>query len=342
MKNKVVLFHPPYDGPPLGPPLSLLSLASPLLAAGFQVSIVDASIDPEYKSSLASEITGALCLGISLLTGRMIRSAVDVSRFVREIHPGLPIIYGGWHPSLLPAQTLREDFVDAVVRGQGELTLREAAERLRMGSSFESVRGVSFKPHGERCSQCGTARGERGAPAHARVCHGKLRCLREEDGGSETSLRFQRRMSLRLPLLHGPGVLQPALQCLQCRPRGFRGHRTRGALSLERSGLSRLQLPGQRQAGRGNCQGLRGLQAAVSLDLPGFHRPVMPHDRRRGRFAGRSRGFPYGVRHGIGLAGSPCSHEQEASAHRRDVRDGSEVRAGGHPCDLQFDLGISR
>ena len=149
MKNKVVLFHPPYDGPPLGPPLSLLSLASPLLEAGFQVSIVDASIDPEYKASLATEIQGALCLGISLLTGRMIRSAMDVSRLVRNIQPGLPIIFGGWHPSLLAAQTLREDFVDAVVRGQGELTLREVAERLRMESSFESVRGVSFKPHGE-------------------------------------------------------------------------------------------------------------------------------------------------------------------------------------------------
>ncbi len=145
MKNKVVLFHPPYDGPPLGPPLSLLSLASPLLAAGFQVSIVDASIDPAYKNSLAGEITDALCLGISLLTGRMIRSAVDVSRFVREIRPELPIIYGGWHPSLLPAQTLREDYVDVVVRGQGELTLQEVAERLRAGSSFESVRGISFK-----------------------------------------------------------------------------------------------------------------------------------------------------------------------------------------------------
>jgi hypothetical protein len=98
MKNKVVLFHPPYDGPPLGPPLSLLSLASPLLEAGFQVSIVDASIDPEYKGSLARETTDALCLGISLLTGRMIRSAMDMSRLVREIHPELPIIYGGGTP----------------------------------------------------------------------------------------------------------------------------------------------------------------------------------------------------------------------------------------------------
>ena len=148
MKNKVVLFHPPYDGPPLGPPLSLLSLASPLLAAGFQVSILDGSIDREYRSSLTREIPDALCLGISLLTGRMIRAAIDVARLVRRLTPELPIIFGGWHPSLLAAETLREDVVDAVVRGQGELTLQEVAERLRAGATFEDVRGVSYKPQG--------------------------------------------------------------------------------------------------------------------------------------------------------------------------------------------------
>jgi anaerobic magnesium-protoporphyrin IX monomethyl ester cyclase len=36
-KNKVVLFHPPYSGPPLGAPLCLLALASPLLQAGFEL-----------------------------------------------------------------------------------------------------------------------------------------------------------------------------------------------------------------------------------------------------------------------------------------------------------------
>ena len=149
MKNKVVLFHPPYDGPALGPPLSLLSLASPLLSAGFQVSIIDASIDPDYKKTVESEIADALCLGISLLTGRMIRAALDLSRFVRKHHPQLPIIYGGWHPTLLPEQTLREASVDAVARGQGELTLLEAAERLRSGLSLESVSGISYKAQGE-------------------------------------------------------------------------------------------------------------------------------------------------------------------------------------------------
>ena len=149
MRNKVVLFHPPYKGLPLGPPLSLLSLASPLIERGFQVSIIDGAIDPQYKASLANEIKDSLCLGISLLTGRMIRSAVDVARFVRSANPELPIIFGGWHPSLLPAETVREDFVDAVVRGQGELTLVEIAERLRNGLSYDSVKGVSHRPHGQ-------------------------------------------------------------------------------------------------------------------------------------------------------------------------------------------------
>jgi len=148
MKNKVVLFHPPYEGPPLGPPLSLLSLASPLLEAGFRVSIVDGSIEPDFKNVLAREIPGALCLGISLLTGHMIRSAIDTSRLVRRLSPELPIILGGWHPSLLPEQTLQEDFVDIVVRGQGERTLLETAIRLHEGKSLETVRGVSFKPGG--------------------------------------------------------------------------------------------------------------------------------------------------------------------------------------------------
>ena len=35
MKDKVVLLYPRYEGPPLGPPLSLMSLASPLLNKSF-------------------------------------------------------------------------------------------------------------------------------------------------------------------------------------------------------------------------------------------------------------------------------------------------------------------
>jgi anaerobic magnesium-protoporphyrin IX monomethyl ester cyclase len=148
MRRKVVLFYPPYDGPPLGAPLCLLSLASPLLSSGFEVTIVDAAIDPQWMKTVLREVSDALCLGISVLTGPMIRGAVRISKAVRKEMPALPVIFGGWHPSLLPGQTLQENYIDAVVRGQGELTLLEIAENLAAKKSFHGVHGVSSKQFG--------------------------------------------------------------------------------------------------------------------------------------------------------------------------------------------------
>ena len=147
-KNKVVLFYPPYGGPPLGAPLCLLALASPLLQAGFRVSLIDGAIVSDYDKVIAREIDDALCFGVSLLTGPMIRTAIQVSRQVRDARPDLPIIFGGWHPSLVPEQTLRPDFVDVIVRGQGELTLLEIAQRLAEGQGLEGIPGTSVKQDG--------------------------------------------------------------------------------------------------------------------------------------------------------------------------------------------------
>ena len=148
MRNKIVLFYPPYGGPPLGAPLCLLHLAAPLLDSGHKVSLIDGAIAPDYECAVAREIEDALCFGVSLLTGPMIGAAIRTVREVRKIRPGLPVIFGGWHPSLVPDQTLRSDFVDGIVRGQGELTLLEIAERLADGKDLEGVRGVSWKRDG--------------------------------------------------------------------------------------------------------------------------------------------------------------------------------------------------
>lgn len=130
MRGKVVLFYPPYEGPPLGAPTCLLALAATLREAGFRPVIIDAAIEPRYKERVLEESDGALCLGISALTGPMIRGAIDVAKTVKAKMPKFPIIFGGWHPTLLPDETLAEPYVDIVVRGQGEITLREIAEAL--------------------------------------------------------------------------------------------------------------------------------------------------------------------------------------------------------------------
>jgi anaerobic magnesium-protoporphyrin IX monomethyl ester cyclase len=147
-KRKVVLFYPPYDGPPLGAPVCLLSLAAPLLQSGFEVAIVDAAIEPNWLKAVLLELRDALCLGISVLTGPMIRGAVRMARTAKKEAPTIPVIFGGWHPSLLPGQTLQESFVDAIVRGQGELTFLETAENFALGKSVHGIQGTSSKQFG--------------------------------------------------------------------------------------------------------------------------------------------------------------------------------------------------
>jgi anaerobic magnesium-protoporphyrin IX monomethyl ester cyclase len=146
--RKVILFLPPYSGKVLGPPLGLLSLAGSLRQAGYEPCIIDGALSPGYMEIIAREVVDCACFGVSLLTGPMIREAIAASKMVRALCPDVPIIYGGWHPSLLTAETLREDFVDIVVRHQGDQTLVEILNRLRAGQPLDMVQGCWFKRDG--------------------------------------------------------------------------------------------------------------------------------------------------------------------------------------------------
>jgi anaerobic magnesium-protoporphyrin IX monomethyl ester cyclase len=147
--RKVLLFSPPYQGKVFGPPLSLLSLASSIREEGFVPVIVDGAITPNFLEVISKEVLDAFAFGISVLTGPVIRDAVAASHVVRQARPDLPIIYGGWHPTLLSAQTLQENFVDIVVRHQGEKTLSEILKRQSSGASLDLVAGCWFKRNGE-------------------------------------------------------------------------------------------------------------------------------------------------------------------------------------------------
>ena len=147
--RKVVLLQPPYAGRVLGPPLGLLSLAASLRESGYEPCVIDGALDRNYMLRVAREIEDCACFGVSVLTGPMIRASIEASRYVRAARPDVPIIFGGWHPSLLPGQTLREDYVDIVVRHQGEKTLVEVLRRLGAGKPLDMVAGCWFKRDGK-------------------------------------------------------------------------------------------------------------------------------------------------------------------------------------------------
>ena len=149
MSKKVVFFFPSFASSEATAPLGILAVATPLLRAGFSVKLIDSTITPNFKKRVIEEVRDALCLGISLVTGPMIRETVEIARTVKSWNPGFPVILGGWHPSLLPKQTLECPHVDIVVRGQGEDSLLEVVQHLEARTPMDLIPGIGFKRDGK-------------------------------------------------------------------------------------------------------------------------------------------------------------------------------------------------
>src|SRR5689334_18917540 len=144
----VVFFFPAFSSQEATAPLGILAVSTPLLEAGYQVRIIDSTITPNFRKRVLEELKDALCLAVSLVTGPMIRETVQIARAAKELYPDLPVVLGGWHPSLLPDQTLAAEFVDVVVCGQGEDAFLEVLGRLRDGGSLRGIPGVGYKDGG--------------------------------------------------------------------------------------------------------------------------------------------------------------------------------------------------
>jgi radical SAM superfamily enzyme YgiQ (UPF0313 family) len=151
MSRKVVFFFPSFASTEATAPLGILAVATPLLRAGYSVKLIDSTITPNFKERVLEEVRDrdAVCLGISLVTGPMIRETVEIARAVKSWNPDFPVILGGWHPSLLPKQTLESPFIDFVVRGQGEDTLLELVQHLESHTPFDLIPGIGFKRDGK-------------------------------------------------------------------------------------------------------------------------------------------------------------------------------------------------
>jgi radical SAM superfamily enzyme YgiQ (UPF0313 family) len=146
--KKVVFFFPAFTSTDATAPLGILAVATPLLRAGYEVRIIDSTITPNFKQRVMEELADALCLCVSLVTGPMIRETVDIARETKRLYPDVPVVLGGWHPSLLPHQTLAAPYVDVVVKGQGEEALLEIVQRIEARESFAGIEGAGYKENG--------------------------------------------------------------------------------------------------------------------------------------------------------------------------------------------------
>jgi len=149
-KPNILLLYPKTGmdfGSTIAPPHALLAIAAPALKAGYSVKLLDQRADIITKKSLESYLSSdTICVGISSMTGTQIRYALILAQMIREITGGkIPIVWGGCHPSVEPEQTLRNDKVDIVVVGEGDITFPELVSALDHKTDLKKINGILYK-----------------------------------------------------------------------------------------------------------------------------------------------------------------------------------------------------
>lgn len=152
-RTKVVLYNP--RAVFFTMPLALLAIGSALDPTRYDVRIIDGRLEKDPVAAVLAELDDAVCLGVTVLTGAPIRDALQVCRAAKAHRPALPVVWGGWHASLFPTDTLVEPSVDFTVQGQGEATFVELVERFAAGN---------WQPNGPGLGVAGTVERVDGAP----------------------------------------------------------------------------------------------------------------------------------------------------------------------------------
>jgi anaerobic magnesium-protoporphyrin IX monomethyl ester cyclase len=82
-------------------------------------------------------------IGLSVMTFQR-RTAGRIIQLARQLRPSVKIVVGGYDPSLA-AEAYKEMGVDYIVRGEGEITLRELLRALEGEVELAGIRGLSYR-----------------------------------------------------------------------------------------------------------------------------------------------------------------------------------------------------
>jgi anaerobic magnesium-protoporphyrin IX monomethyl ester cyclase len=131
------------------PPLGLLAIGGPLIDDGHLVRLLDGEFGPMTTPQIVAQ---AVAWGPdAVLFGHSGSSSghpviAEVSAAVHQALPQAWIVYGGVHPTYFWREILAsEDHVAAIVRGEGEETVRQLMRVLEQGGSLSAVRGLAYR-----------------------------------------------------------------------------------------------------------------------------------------------------------------------------------------------------
>jgi len=151
-RQRVLLINPTITGKRHARfPLAVLSLRT-AIEGRHETRILDGNIDRDFVATAVRAVReGVDAVGVTVMGGPQLISAIAVSRAIRARAPQVPIIWGGAFPTACPEAAVNVPYVDYAVRGQGEDTLAELldAHAARDAAALSAVRGLSLRRDGQ-------------------------------------------------------------------------------------------------------------------------------------------------------------------------------------------------
>ena len=143
-------FHPSLIGHPFekSPPYGLYELKGYLdTYTSFQTRILDLAHLPHWKLSLAKILPRYAfdVFGITALSPSRFE-AIKLARYVKKFNPQVCVVVGGVHFAHCAEDTLTHvSEIDAVVHGEGGITIIELAKAIDVRGWFGRIKGISFR-----------------------------------------------------------------------------------------------------------------------------------------------------------------------------------------------------
>jgi anaerobic magnesium-protoporphyrin IX monomethyl ester cyclase len=154
MKPKVVFYNPVSNGSRKKIlPMSLLAVGA-VLEGKYEYALVDGNVERDVLAALRREIhNGANVLAVTVMPGPQLKRAVPHSRALKQEFPNLKIVWGGYFPTQHAETILRDDAIDFVVRGHGEIVFLNLLDALARDADVSNIEGLAFREVNGRVAQ---------------------------------------------------------------------------------------------------------------------------------------------------------------------------------------------
>ena len=138
---------------PVGIPVAIGVLAAYLGQQGILCGVIDEEIEDVTVDLLGQKFKelGMLdrpIVGLSCLTAHVGR-AYEIAEMIKNSFPRSIVVFGGLHPSTLPAEAMATGNVDFVVKGEGEIVIHELLKTINGDDDYSSVLGIYYFDAGQ-------------------------------------------------------------------------------------------------------------------------------------------------------------------------------------------------